>query len=255
MHAHRHHGGQIRGAHDDRDLVTLGHAAAEHREFGHPDLAQRHRRAGHQFIRMRGLFGPLAQVAQRDLRAVVEAAVIGGQQHADHRRQQQAEAGDLHRAIVQRFATGPARRHRTRVAQVAERGQGIEVDAGQRHARATFGTYPEHAGAGGGEEQVVAIFRGRRKGAEAGAGAAVQCDERQALAVAIVDHHRAAGTQFGHRALAADRGRVAEQGRSRGHVRGRGGHRGFHSGDGSRRFNRTKGATLRRSQCGWSSVA
>ncbi|MNV43034.1 hypothetical protein D3C71_1347370 [compost metagenome] len=120
MHANRHHGGQIRGAHDDRDLVTLGHPAAEHREFGHADLAQRHRRAGHQFIRVRGLLGALAEIAQRDLRAVVEAAVIGGQQHADHRRQQQAEAGDFHRAVVQRFATGPARRHRPRVAQVAQ---------------------------------------------------------------------------------------------------------------------------------------
>ncbi|MNV19389.1 hypothetical protein D3C71_1102500 [compost metagenome] len=256
MHPHRHHAGQVRAADDDRHLVALGHAAAEHRELGHAHLAQRYRRARHQLIGVGGLLGALLQVAQGNLCAAVEAAIGRVQQHPDHGRQQQAKPGHFHRAVIQRLAGAPARRHRLRFAQVAQRGQGIEIHPGQRHPRAVFGRHAQHPRAGGGEVQVVAPCGGLGKGAEAAAGAAVQGDERQALAVAVIDHHRAAGTQLGDRAFAADRGRIAEQGRSSiRHGRGRGGHRGFHSGDGGHRFQSHQRATQRRIQCGCSSVA
>ncbi len=159
------------------------------------------------------------EVAQRHLGSAIEGAVFGVQAHRHHGRQQQAKAGQFHGACIECVTGTPAVRHRARFAQIAQRGQGVEGNTGQRQARTLRGLHAKHAGAGGGQEQVMPLVGGIGEGSEAAGRGAVQRDHRQALALAIVEQHRATGTQFGNRALAADRGRIAEQGRSSRHGR------------------------------------
>lgn len=233
MHAYRHHCRQVRFADDDCDLVALGHAPAEHREGGHADVAQRHRRTGDQFVIVGGVCRALGQVAQRHFGRTRKGRVLRIQAHRHHRRQQQAQAGQLHRAGIEGVAGTPVFGHRAGFAQVAQRGQGIEGDAGQGQACALRSLHAEHAGAGGGQEQVMALACSTGERGEAAGRGAVQRDHGQALALAVVEQHRATGTQFGHRAFAADRGGVAEQGRGSSHGRtGGGGHRSLYGGSG-----------------------
>ncbi|KAG0735295.1 hypothetical protein G6F24_018752 [Rhizopus arrhizus] len=76
----------------------------------------------------------LGEVAQGDFGGTVEGGVTRVQAHGHHCRQQQAEAGQFNRAGIEGVPGAPARRHRAGLAQVAQRGQGIEGDAGQWQA-------------------------------------------------------------------------------------------------------------------------
>ncbi|KAG1251661.1 hypothetical protein G6F66_015272 [Rhizopus arrhizus] len=76
----------------------------------------------------------LGEVAQGDFGGTVEGGVTRVQAHGHHCRQQQAEAGQFNRAGIEGVTGAPALRHRAGLAQVAQRGQGIEGDAGQWQA-------------------------------------------------------------------------------------------------------------------------